>query len=709
MGGALLVCLTAACVRQEVRSPFPAFSQYAGREVSRLTLTGDLRVPADSIRAAIRTRPSRCRFLFLPICIPFTSIGREEYRLDLTELEQDVTRIQLFYRDRGFYSARVTPDVEATDNDQVRVTLDIDAGRPVVLTKLQVEGADSIVSSEQLMAAMPLEVGEPFGRSDFLASADTIRARMLQNGHLYAEVLRNFDLDTIADVAVVDFQALPGPVVLVDTILFRGDGRLTESTLRRQLPLSEGDILRETDLMAAQRNLYDLDMVNFAVVQLAPDTLRRSEDLSRATLLVQVVESPQYAVQTNFGFGTVECFRAGGQWANRNFLGGGRRLEARASVSRIGAGAPLDMGLEGRGCAALGQEEFFSVTGVDARDRVDYTAGVSLQQPSIFGTRNRGEVNVDAERVSEPRAFVRESVGGRVSTSRELTTGPTMVTGTLKVNRGRTIASPAILCVGFDTCSQEDFERLTQDRWSNSIAVGVVRDATRTDPVEVRGYILRGNVDWASSLLASDDRYLRVAGEAARYQMVRPGWLFASRVRVGRFIHNGLGSAAGYIPPEMRFFSGGPTSVRGYGRNQLGPASYVQQLFVNADPGEIRGSATGGTQLFEGSLEMRFPSPWLSDLTRLAVFVDAGHVSNPGMDLSRSTGLRVTPGVGIRFLTPVGPFRLDVAYNPYQTEIGPLYSVDPDNGLTLEDPAFRPEQGGFLRRLRFQFALGQAF
>lgn len=698
-----------ACVRQqEFQSPFPAFAEYEGREIEKVTFTGDLELPEDSLRAAIRTRSSRCRFLFLPFCVPFTNIGREEAHLDLPQLATDVARIQLYYRDHGFYSARVSPRVEPVDEDGVTVEFAIDAGEPVILTEMALTGGDSIVTTEQVAAAMPLRIGEPFGRADFFASADTIRGRLLRNGNLYAEVLRNFSIDTIADYATAEFVTIPGPVVRVDTILFRGNERLTDATLRRQLPISEGDVLSEMDLSGAQRNLYGLDMVTFAAVQLAPDTLQRSDDPARATVLIQVVEAAQYTVQASLGFGTVECLRTGGQWANRNFLGGGRRLEVRGSLSRIGAGSPLDMGLQGNVCSALGEEAFLGLESFEDLDRIDYTAGVSLQQPSIFGTRNRVEVTLDAERISEPEAFIRESVGGRVSATREFAAGPTILATTFEVNRGRTIASPAILCVGFDTCTQEDFELLSRDRWSNSIAASVLRDATRSDPVETRGYLLRGNVDWASPVLGSDDNYLRIVGEAARYRMVRPGWMFASRIRVGRFLYGVLGPESGYIPPEKRFFAGGPSSVRGFGRNQLGPTSYVTPL-VDGEYRDTIGSATGGTQLIESSVELRFPSPWLSDVTRLAVFVDAGYVSNPGTEFSPSTGLKFTPGAGIRFLTPVGPFRLDVAYNPYPPEIGPLYVVDPVEGLILDDPDFRPDRRGFLSRLRVQFALGQAF
>jgi outer membrane protein assembly factor BamA len=113
--------------------------------------------------------------------------------------------------------------------------------------------------------------------------------------------------------------------------------------------------------------------------------------------------------------------------------------------------------------------------------------------------------------------------------------------------------------------------------------------------------------------------------------------------------------------------------------------------------------------MITSSIELRMPSPFMADVVRTAVFLDAGHVSAPGVELFSTTGIRFTPGVGIRFLTPVGPFRMDLAYNPYIRDPGPLYSINPRIGLVLIDHAYQPDPPGFFGSFRIQFALGQAF
>lgn len=704
----LLAAALSACAAggARARGPFPRFSPYEGHEVKRVTYAGDLRLPVDSLRQVAITRATRCRIFFLPICIPGTSIGRERYELDLTTLAEDITRLHLYYRDHGYYGSRIVPSVDPVGEEEVAVRFAIAPGDQVILRELAVEGTEEIVPPEELLADIPLTVGEPFSRIGFLSSADTVRLELLRRGYAYAEVLRNYALDTIADVAEAQFVAIPGPLVYVDSVIVLGNERLENGTVRQQLTFEEGQLLRLPELSASQRNLYGLEMVSFASIELAPDSLQANPDSARATVLVRLVEAAQYLVDTSVGFGTIDCFRTGGRWVNRNFLGGGRRLEVSGSLAKIGVGEPLDAGFDDRFCARSRQEVF--------SERVNYRVAADFQQPRLFNTRNQLAVNLHSQRFTELDLFLRESTGAQATLARDVTER-TLLTTTATVENGRTIADPVILCVGFETCDQEDIDILGEGRWSNSLSAGVVRDLTQSTAVAAQGYSVRGGVDWASQLLGSDNEYLRLVAEGTTYRTLRPGWVLSANLRAGRFLGTVLGDRDGYIPPELRFYAGGPNSVRGFQRNALGPTAYVIRPVLDSD-GDLTEeqdtfpSATGGTQMLLSSLELRTPSPFFGDLLRLAYFVDAGHVSVPGTDLGTST-VRFTPGAGLRFITPVGPIRLDVSYNAYAAEPGPLYFADPFRGLIQYQDNYQPDSPSLwsLRRLQFHFAVGQAF
>lgn len=126
----------------------------------------------------------------------------------------------------------------------------------------------------------------------------------------------------------------------------------------------------------------------------------------------------------------------------------------------------------------------------------------------------------------------------------------------------------------------------------------------------------------------------------------------------------------------------------------------------------VRTAPTGGNTAVVLSAELRFPSPIFAQRMRLGLFVDAGQVWERGQDSTTIHGMRITPGVGLRFATPLGPVRVDAAYNGYQAERGPLLYQPPAPGaITKIRNSYPPVRAGktFWQKLVIQFAVGQAF
>jgi hypothetical protein len=157
----------------------------------------------------------------------------------------------------------------------------------------------------------------------------------------------------------------------------------------------------------------------------------------------------------------------------------------------------------------------------------------------------------------------------------------------------------------------------------------------------------------------------------------------------------------------------------------------------------------GGNSVAVANVELRMPSPFIPDRLQVAFFADAGQVWTRGASgAERSFGtIKITPGLGVRLASPVGPIRLDIGFNPYEREqgaayfdapevngIAPLYCVSPNNGLPVtgwkppdqvnkDDPppsqanpargcptSYSPKKrSSFLRKLTFQASIGQAF
>ncbi len=140
----------------------------------------------------------------------------------------------------------------------------------------------------------------------------------------------------------------------------------------------------------------------------------------------------------------------------------------------------------------------------------------------------------------------------------------------------------------------------------------------------------------------NDNMFLKTQGSFSAYRAVNEARTFvlAGRVAAGSI----LGSSLDSIPADRRFYAGGGGSIRGY-------------TYQNAGPRSATGQPTGGLSFIETSLEARF---LVTERIGLATFVDGGGAfesSTPGQGGTWYTGV----GAGVRYLTPVGPLRVDVA------------------------------------------------
>ncbi|WP_407316917.1 autotransporter assembly complex protein TamA [Pseudomonas sp. nanlin1] len=173
-----------------------------------------------------------------------------------------------------------------------------------------------------------------------------------------------------------------------------------------------------------------------------------------------------------------------------------------------------------------------------------------------------------------------------------------------------------------------------------------LRSDNKVDPHH--GYRLQFDTQVAKEGLLSDTNLvhstLQLKGLTTLWQNHR----FLGRVQVGGSATNGYRS----IPPSLRFFAGGDQSVRGYDYQSLSPE--------NSD-----GDRIGGRYMVAGSLEYQYS---IAKKWRVATFVDQGNSFN-SLDLPN---LKTGVGVGVRWVSPVGPLRLDLAH-----------ALDDDGGFRL--------------------------
>jgi outer membrane protein insertion porin family/translocation and assembly module TamA len=216
----------------------------------------------------------------------------------------------------------------------------------------------------------------------------------------------------------------------------------------------------------------------------------------------------------------------------------------------------------------------------------------------------------------------------------------------------------------------------------------------RDDPLEPHsGVFFSNTVQVAGHIFGGDASDVREQPELRTYVPISKTVTFAMRATVGLLFPQNYGGTIGQTndfsnlatannPAILRdeqllllraFFSGGPTSNRGYPFRGVGPQGILAFLLPNAgaactDPNDERClRALGGLTLWEASLEVRFP---LFGPLRSVVFVDASDVSVGRANL-RFDYPHLSPGLGLRYVTPVGPIRFDIGYRvPYAQQIG---------------------------------------
>lgn len=719
-----MLWLAAGCsARTEAAARFPELAEHDGAEVVALRFIAPAPFSADTLAELIQTEPTHCDFLGLGFCIPFTDIGERRERLDVDVLARDVDVLTLFYRRSGFLGTRVIPGADVRGRNDIAVEFTILRGDSVLVDSLIIEGAEAVLDTARLRRRLPLRTGELFDTDDFLASADTLLAALRREGYANAEVLRNYAADTASDRATVWLEAIPGPQVRVDSIIVRGGGRLGRQNALRQLQTRRGALLRQSDLTASQRNLFSLDLVQFATVSVADDSLQRDADDSTETILVQISENPVYLVEAAAGYGTVDCIRANARWTSRSFMGGARRLVLSGSLSKIGIGAPLDFGMDQSLCSAYRDDDFGQT--------LDYRVAADLNQPYFLSPLNRLNGTLFAERQSEPNLYQRQAYGAEAGLTRRLHLRD-LIGFSVSGEYRRTLASEAVYCFALAVCQEPELVGLGRFHWRNALNATYLRDRADNPIDPRRGYIARGAIEYAPSFLGTKVDFARVTVEGSKYWPIRGDWTLAARVRLGDMLNtahivpDGDVDPGEMLPPEERFYAGGSNTVRGYDRNVMGTEEasgvYVAEAvrvtggFGPVDKGfRARGTPVfvplGGTAMAVANAELRLPSPFMSDLLDLAFFVDAGALSTGTLADIELQDLRVTPGAGVRIQTPVGPARLDIAWRPHGPPTAPLLApnpLDPDQLIQIDDAYQLPDRG-FLRKFQIHLAVGQAF
>lgn len=529
---------------------------------------------------------------------------RARPHFDPVAFKTDVERLQRFYRAQGYYDARVTYELEVEqDSPLVTARISIDEGEPVIVSRVVLDVIDEptlTASMETLRSKLPLAEGGIFTEEHYQAAEAQIKAFLLDLHRGRAKVERKATVILEQHQANVQYSVEAGPVTVFGETTIEGTKQVDPELVARELKYQPGDAFSVAAISDSRKNVLKLDL--FSTVRFIQEDSPGEPRI--IPMRVQVAEKPFREWEAGIGFGTEDEVRGQVRWRHNNWLGGGRRLDVQVRASSL-------------------------VRNID----------VSFIQPHALGPANRFILTFRPQQLDEPSYLLNMT---RLQPRFERDFTP-QLSGFLSYRLEYDHLNDVT-----DATAQALAEFQRKGALSG-ISSGFVWNTT-DDPLNAtRGGLLSFSAEQVGGALGGDFEFVKLLGEARRYWLIAPKTVLAARFKLGFADPSGKSEE---IPLFERFYAGGISSVRGYGRYRLGPIS------DSDDP-------VGGRSLVEGSFEVRRQ---FTEKIGGSLFLDYGQVSLNSFDVPVDD-LKFAAGFGVLYTTPIGPLLLALGF-PFEPPHG---------------------------------------
>lgn len=525
------------------------------------------------------------------------ALWRSRPRFDPVAFKTDIERLQRFYRAHGYYEAQVTYDLEV-DEEQSRVTarVAVTEGEPVLVSRvvLSVTDEPSLASTlETLRPKLSVVEGRIFNEDQYQEAEAQIKAFLLDLHHGRAKVERKATVILDQHTAQVSYSVVAGPLTVFGDTKIEGTKLVEPEIAARELQYKPGEPFSSASIDASRKNLLKLDL--FGSVRFQPE--ESPENPSVIPMRLRLEEKSFREWQAGIGFGTEDQMRAQVHWRHNNWFGDGRRLDVQMRVSGL-------------------------VRHVE----------VSFIQPHVWGVGNRFSLTFRPQQLDEP-GYLLNATRLQPRFEREFSPHLSGFVGyRLEYDQLSNVASSTARAL----------REFVRKGTLSGVSAGAVWNTT-DDPLNAtQGFLLSASAEHIGGVLDGDFAFMKVQGEVRGYHRMTPQTVLAGRLKLGFADPSGKSRE---IPLFERFYAGGISSVRGYGRYRLGPISDAD------DP-------IGGRSLLEGSIEMR--RQFLEKLGG-TLFLDFGQVSLKSYDVPIDQ-LQFAAGFGALYTSPMGPILLALGF-----------------------------------------------
>ncbi len=566
-----------------------------------------------------------------------------DFVLNETELRRDVVRLERYYQRRGFHNVDVQYEIEERRRDwRKNVTFHIREGTPLRIASSVIEiTADDQTKQEIREARDFIRTVE---RHDFregrryqlIRQPDVegaFRERLENLGYAWPDVGIEADIDSLANRVHVVIKITPNSKTYFTDFEIEGDLTVPERVLIRQTDIKPGDVYSRRQIQASQRSIFNHHLFRFATI-----TLPEQEKDSTLTALIRVREYPLRTVEASIGVGREEIVRGQIAWRHRNINGTGHRFGVNARASFI----------EQR----VGTNYLIPYIFNSRSSNVSSIFGVHRLEPAyeLF------QAGFNSGLIYRPQRNQTASLSYEFSINEEL-------------SRDQGVELP-------DSVLNYNISSFTL---SGYYSEGLSRDQ--------RGWVVQPSAEFSGTFGEASFTFQKFNLDVRRFTPITNSLTLAKRVNGGVIFYNQNET----LPANVRYFSGGTNSVRGWTRQSLGPSLPA----FREDGSFSEYVPIGGRATFAFNVELRQQLTQIIPNFGVAAFLDGGQVwEDPGSIDERP--LQFGAGGGIRYQSPIGPVRVDIAYklNPSNEDLN-----------IFEGQNF----GSNWDRIGIHFSIGQAF
>jgi outer membrane protein insertion porin family len=534
------------------------------------------------------------------------------------KLSADLETLRSFYLNNGYLEFNIdSTQVSITpDKKDIYITINITEGPKYTVSKVDLAG-EMLLPEEELRKLIKIKPGDIFSRERLTESSKAIGDRLGNEGYAFANVNAVPELDKTKQQVAFTFFIDPGRRVYVRNINITGNSRTRDEVLRRELRQMEGGWYSSDKINKSRDRLDRLGY--FSQVNVETPAVPGTTD--QVDVDYSVTEKPTGNILLGAGFSSADGFVVSGSVSQANVFGTGNSLGVQVNSGKI--------------------NKVYSLSYTNPYYTVD---GMSLG----FDVYKR---NVDATDASAIATYSSSTTGGGVRVGIPFTELDT-------VNFGLSYERTKLTT--FDTSPQQYKDFVTEFGSSNSTLrgdVGWVRDSRDSALSPTKGRLQR--VYGETGLPGGTLKYYKLSYQDQWFRPLSRDFTLMLNGEVG--IGDGMNGKP--LPFFKNFYAGGNTSVRGYDNGTLGPK-------------DVNGDALGGNKRIVANAEVFFPFPGLRNdkSVRMSVFADAGAAFGPG-DVRGNFGkfnigdLRYSAGVGVSWLSPVGPLKFSLA-KPFKAKEG---------------------------------------